>query len=137
MSAQKFSCSPIVPGKVEGPALVSGEGICFYLVEPETGIVIERGHCLEGRSLKGVVLVAHAGKGSSVVQMDGLYKIAQRGNGPLAVVLRNPDPVFVSALLVMEIPSVYAVDEAFYDLVEDHCSIAMDGANQTLTLSKN
>lgn len=132
MSTQKFSCSPIVPGKVEAPALISEEAICFYLVEPETGIVIERGHCLEGRSLKGVVLVAHAGKGSSVVQMDGLYKIAHRGNGPLAVVLRNPDPVFVSALLVMEIPSVYDVDESFYNFIKDNCRISMDGHNKTL-----
>ena len=51
MSAQRFSCSSIVPGKVDGPALVSNEAICFYLVEPETGILLKRGHCLEGRSL--------------------------------------------------------------------------------------
>lgn len=137
MSAQRFFCSSIVPGKVDGPALVSNEAICFYLVEPETGILLERGHCLEGHSLEGTVLVAHAGKGSSVVQMDGLFKIIQRSKGPAAVVLRNPDPVFVSALLVMEIPSVYAVDETFYDVVRDCCRISMNGYDGTLDIYSN
>lgn len=76
--------------------------------------------------MSGHVLVAHAGKGSSVVQMDGLFKIAARGKGPVAVVLRNPDPVFVSALLVMELPSVYNVEEDFYSYVQDGDMVTVD-----------
>ena len=87
---------------------------------------MEKGHVLEGRSMEGTVLVAHAGKGSSVVQMDGLFKISRKGKAPVGVVLRNPDPVFVSALLVMEIPSVYAVEDAFFDAVTDGCRVDMD-----------
>ncbi|MDR3321220.1 MAG: DUF126 domain-containing protein [Synergistaceae bacterium] len=122
-----FKCGTIAAGKASGPALVSCEPICFYLIEPETGVVVEDGHVLEGRSMEGAVLVAHAGKGSSVVQMDGLYKISVRHKGPVAVILRNPDPVFVSALLVMEIPSVYGVDEKFFDFIAER-----DGAMITV-----
>ncbi|MDR3254546.1 MAG: DUF126 domain-containing protein [Synergistaceae bacterium] len=133
-----FKCSAIAGGSASGPALVSDEPICFYLVEPDTGIVIEEGHVLKGKTLAGTVLVAHAGKGSSVVQMDGLYKIAARHKGPVAVILRNPDPVFVSALLVMEISSVYDVDEKFYDFIagRDGIHISVDASGGLITVEE-
>ena len=134
MSTKTFKCEHIVAGQTSGPALVSNEAVCFYLIEPETGVVVEHKHVLEGRSMAGTVLVAHAGKGSSVVQMDGLFKIAMKGKNPAAVVLRHPDPVFVSALLVMEIPSVFNVDEEFYECVRDGDKITVDADNGIISI---
>ena len=134
MSTRTFKCEHIVAGQTSGPALVSNEAVCFYLIEPETGVVVEHKHVLEGRSMAGTVLVAHAGKGSSVVQMDGLFKIAMKGKNPVAVVLRHPDPVFVSALLVMEIPSVFNVDEEFYECVRDGDKITVDADNGIISI---
>lgn len=134
MSTRTFKCEHIVAGMACGPALVSNEAICFYLIEPETGVVVEQKHVLEGRSMAGTVLVAHAGKGSSVVQMDGLFKIAMKGKSPVAVILRYPDPVFVSALLVMEIPSVYNVDEEFYECVKDSNKVTVDANNGVISI---
>ncbi len=134
MSTKTFKCEHIVAGKTSGPALVSNEAVCFYLIEPETGVVVEHKHVLEGRSMAGTVLVAHAGKGSSVVQMDGLFKIANKGKNPVAVILRHPDPVFVSALLVMEIPSVYNVEEEFYEYVKDSDKVTVDANNGVISV---
>lgn len=134
MSARTFKCEHIAAGNASGPALVSNEAICFYLIEPDTGVVVEHKHVLEGRSMAGTVLIAHAGKGSSVVQMDGLFKIAMKGKNPVAVVLRHPDPVFVSALLVMEIPSVFNVDEEFYECVRDGDKITVDADNGIISI---
>ena len=134
MSTKTFKCEHIVAGQTSGPALVSNEAVCFYLIEPETGVVVEHKHVLEGRSMAGTVLVAHAGKGSFVVQMDGLFKIAMKGKNPVAVVLRHPDPVFVSALLVMEIPSVFNVDEEFYECVRDGDKITVDADNGIISI---
>ena len=134
MSTKTFKCEHIVAGKTSGPALVSNEAVCFYLIEPETGVVVEHKHVLEGRSMAGTVLVAHAGKGSSVVQMDGLFKIAMKGKNPVAVILHHPDPVFVSALLVMEIPSVFNVDEEFYECVRDGDKITVDADNGIISI---
>ena len=134
MSTKTFKCEHIVAGKTSGPALVSNEAVCFYLIEPETGVVVEHKHVLEGRSMAGTVLVAHAGKGSSVVQMDGLFKIANKGKNPVAVILRHPDPVFVSALLVMEIPSVYNVEEEFYEYVKDGDKVTVDANNGVISV---
>ena len=50
-----------------GELLVSSEPISFLSgVDPETGIVVERGHPLEGRSIAGRVLAFPYGKGSTV-----------------------------------------------------------------------
>lgn len=130
-----FKGSSISPGSASGPALVSDEAVCFYLVKPETGVVIEKGHVLEGKSMEGKILVAHSGKGSSVVQMDGLFKVERKGKGPAGVILRNPDPVFVTALLVMEIPSVFGVDDAFFDSVQDGERIVLDAERGIITLT--
>ncbi|HDN80985.1 MAG TPA: DUF126 domain-containing protein, partial [Chloroflexi bacterium] len=54
-------------GKAKGEALVSPEPIGFLGgVDPETGVVVERGHPLEGQRVSGRVLVFPTGKGSTV-----------------------------------------------------------------------
>ena len=74
--SKTYHCSQITKGKVDSaPALVSKDAICFYLVEPETGVVKERNHDAFGKSVVGKVLIMPSGKGSSVVQLDGLYKL--------------------------------------------------------------
>ncbi|HDI12692.1 MAG TPA: DUF126 domain-containing protein, partial [Hadesarchaea archaeon] len=57
----------ISPGKTRGEALVSREPIGFYGgVDPKTGVVIEKGHELEGKCVRGKILVFPQGKGSTV-----------------------------------------------------------------------
>ena len=57
----------IYKGKAEAEALVTAQPISFYGgVDPNTGIVIEKGHELLGQSVKGKILVFPQGKGSTV-----------------------------------------------------------------------
>ena len=72
-----FSCRQIAAGKVRGEVLTCTDQILFYHTDPKTGVVTEAGHALEGVSVKDKILVFPGGKGSSVVQMDGLYKIGR------------------------------------------------------------
>ena len=54
----------ISPGKVEGEAIVSTEPIGFYGgIDIKTGVVIEKGHPLEGEKVSGKILVFPCGKG--------------------------------------------------------------------------
>ena len=62
------------------------------------------GHALEGVSVKDKILVFPGGKGSSVVQMDGLYKLELNGAAPLGFIVREPDTVLVSTAIIMEYP---------------------------------
>ena len=59
------------------------------------------------------------GKGSSVVQQDGLYHLDRFGNMPSALIVKDPDPVLVAGAIIMEIPMVDRIDQEFYDTVKD------------------
>ena len=116
---EKFSCREIARGVVEGEVLVSEDQILFYHADPATGIVTEHGHCLEGISVRDKILVFPGGKGSSVVQQDGLYHLDRNHNMPAALIVLDPDPVLVAGAIIMELPMVDKVDPAFYETVKD------------------
>lgn len=123
---REIPCRRIAEGKAEGEAIVSADAICFYLVEPETGVVIEKKHALEGQSIAGKILVMPSGKGSSVVQADGLYKLMKHGKAPRGMIVEFPDPVLVSSAIVMEIPTVMRVGREFYARVRTGCRVRID-----------
>ena len=133
--SKTYHCSQITKGKVDSaPALVSKDAICFYLVEPETGVVKERNHDAFGKSVVGKVLIMPSGKGSSVVQLDGLYKQMMRNNGPAAIVVQEADTVLVAAAAAMEMPMVHRVDPEFFTDVESGMNIALDVEQGTITI---
>ena len=73
----------IYQGHAEGEALVTNMGISFFGgVDPDTGIVVERGHELEGQTVSGKVLVFPTGKGSTVGSYT-LYRLRRNGVAPL------------------------------------------------------
>lgn len=133
--SKTYHCSQITKGKVDSaPALVSKDAICFYLVEPETGVVKERNHDAFGKSVVGKVLIMPSGKGSSVVQLDGLYKLMMRNNGPAAIVVQEADTVLVAAAAAMEMPMVHRVDPEFFTDVESGMNIALDVDQGIITI---
>lgn len=132
----EIKCRKISEGKAEGEVIVSKDSVCFYLVEPETGVVVEKNHDLEGKSIAGKILVMPSGKGSSVVQADGLYKLAQNGKAPKAMIIEHADTVLVSGAIVMEIPMVHKVEQSFYDAIENGDVIALDSDAGMIRIDK-
>lgn len=97
-------------GRAEGVALVSPEPIGFLGgVDPDTGLVIEPGHPLEGESVAGRVLVFPTGKGSTVGSYT-LYRLARNGLAPAAIVNAEADPVVAVGAVIADIPMVDQVD---------------------------
>ena len=129
-----FACREISPGTVEGEVLLSEDRLLFYRADPATGVITERGHCLEGISVKDKILVFPGGKGSSSVQMDGLYKLDRHSAAPLAFLVREPDTVLVSGAIIMGVPMVDRIDEEFYRTVQTGDRVRLDAAGQTITL---
>jgi predicted aconitase with swiveling domain len=117
-----------------GEVLVSQDDILFYLVDPESGRVTEKGHFLEGKSIAGKILVFPAGKGSSSVQVDGLYQLLMQDNAPLAMIIERPDTILVTSAIIMEIPLVDQVEPAFYDLIKDGDRIEVDADNEQIII---
>jgi len=100
----------IFPGTAGGSALVSRMGISFYGgVDPETGIITEPGHDLEGQSLAGRILVFPSGKGSTVGSYI-LYRLQKNGHAPTAIVNADCETITAVGCIIAEIPCVDQVD---------------------------
>jgi len=100
----------VVPGRCRAPALVSSEPISFLGgVDPESGVVVKRGHPLEGRCVRGKVLCFPHGSGSTVGSYV-IYALARRGLAPSAIVNREADPIVVVGAIIAEIPMVVGVE---------------------------
>ena len=134
-----FSCRQIAAGKVRGEVLTCTDQILFYHTDPKTGVVTEVGHALEGVSVKDKILVFPGGKGSSVVQMDGLYKLELNGAAPLGFIVHEPDTVLVSTAIIMEIPMVDRVEDEFYNAVKTGDQIEINASEElaAVTMLKN
>lgn len=130
-----YSCKTISPGTARGEVIISTEEILFYFTDPATGQITEAGHCLEGRSIAGKILVFPGGKGSSVVQADGLYKLEQGGTQPAGLIVKNLDTVLVSSAVIMEIPMVCEVPDSFYRDLREGMTIRINTDENTIELS--
>ena len=130
-----FSCRQIAAGKVRGEVLTCTDQILFYHTDPKTGVVTEAGHALEGVSVKDKILVFPGGKGSSVVQMDGLYKLELNGAAPLGFIVQEPDTVLVSTAIIMEIPMVDRVEDEFYSTVRTGDQISIDASEELAAIT--
>lgn len=100
----------IFGGKAEGEALVSKEGISFYGgVDPDTGVVTEKGHPLEGQDVSGKVLVFPVGKGSTVGSYT-IYRLKKNGKAPAAIINKECETVVAVGAIISEIPCVDQID---------------------------
>ncbi len=100
----------INPGNAEGKALVSGEPISFYGgIDPKTGLVIEKGHPLEGQNVKGKVLVFPTSKGSTVGSYV-IYGLKKNNVAPKAIINRETETIVATGVILADIPCVDGID---------------------------
>jgi hypothetical protein len=102
----QFKGRTINPGKAEGEAVVSKEPIGFYGgVDPKTGLFIEKGHELEGKSVTGKILVFPKGKGSTVGSYV-IYGLATNNVGPAAIVNQETETIVATGVILAGVPCV-------------------------------
>ena len=102
----------ISKGMAEGEALTTKQPISFYGgVDPNTGEVIEKGHELQGQTVKGRILVFPTGKGSTVGSYT-LYRMKKNGTAPAGIINRECETVVAVGAIISEIPCVDQVDIA-------------------------
>jgi uncharacterized protein len=100
----------IYKGKAQGQALVTLMPISFYGgVDPNTGVIIEKGHDLQGQSVKDVVLVFPQGKGSTVGSYT-LYRMKKNGVAPAAMINKETETIVAVGAIISEIPFVDKID---------------------------
>jgi hypothetical protein len=131
-----LKCHKIVGGCGEGEALVSHEPICFYLTDPKTGIVREKDHELRGKNLANKVLVFPSGKASSVVQIDGLYKLASHNLAPKALIVKDVETVLIVSAFLVKVPLVDRLEKEPFDAIHTGDFVKVDADKGRVTIRK-
>jgi predicted aconitase with swiveling domain len=122
----------VVIGKAEGEALVSRTPFSFFLgVNTDTGVIIEERHEHQGKSIAGKILVYPFGKGSSGDCLR-LWRCANNGVAPIAIINSKPDPVHVQGAIIASIPMVYGFDGNPVELIKTGDRVIIDGENVTI-----
>jgi hypothetical protein len=100
----------ISPGKAEGEAIVSKTPLGFYGgIDAKTGVVIEKGHELEGKNVKDKILVFPSGKGSTVGSYV-IYGLKKNGVAPKAIINRETETIVATGVILAGIPCVDQID---------------------------
>jgi len=133
----RLKCHKIVGGCGEGEALVSHEPICFYLIDPRTGIVREKTHELAGKNLANKVLVFPSGKASSVVQIDGLFKLKSHKLAPKAMIVKDVETVLIVSAVLARVPLVDKLEKDPFEAIHTGDRVRVDAEKGMVTVRKN
>ncbi len=121
----------ISPGKAEGEAIVSPDPIGFYGgIDAETGIVIEKGHPLEGKSVTGKILVFPCGKGSTVGSYV-IYGLKKNGVAPKGIINKETETIVATGVILAGIPCVDQID---IEKIKDGDTVLLDADNESVEI---
>jgi predicted aconitase with swiveling domain len=99
----------IYPGRACGESLVSTLAISFFGgIDPDTGIVVEKNHPLEGKCIAGKVLIFPTGKGSTVGSYT-LYRLKKNGKAPCAIINSQCETITAVGCIIAEIPCIDSI----------------------------
>lgn len=114
----------IYQGRTEGETLVTSMGISFYGgVDPETGVVVEKEHELEGQIIAAKILVFPTGKGSTVGSYT-LYRLKRAGLAPAAILNAECETITAVGCIISEIP---CVDQIPIEQLKSGLQVKVDG----------
>ena len=127
----KLKGRKIYKGTTKGKAIVTKDGISFYGgVDPDTGIVVEVGHELEGKSVSGKILVFPTGKGSTVGSYT-MYRMKKNNTAPLAIINEKIDTIVAVGCIISEIPCIDMID---ISLIKNEQEVVVNGSEGTVEI---
>ena len=116
----------ISKGKATGEILVSKDAISFYGgVDPNTGIIIEKGHILNGKSIANKILVFPKGKGSTVGSYT-LYRLKKNKVAPLAIINKECEAIVAVGAIISEIPTIDKLEKDTYSILKNKQTVTVD-----------
>ena len=108
----KLKGRALVPGYASGRAVVV-DYINFY-----GDVDLEKASLLDGRSLKGAVIVARASRGSTVGSYV-IYALAKKHGSPKAIVMEEAEPIIVAGCVLAGIPLVSGIPWSTLSKIRD------------------
>jgi len=135
MSNKVLTGRSISPGIAEGVAIVSRDPIVFNLgIDAESGVIVEKGHDLEGQSVQGKILIFPYGKGSTGGAWT-IFRMGLRKSGPLAMVCQNAEVLTTIGSILGNIPVVDGFSPEQLQKIKSGVRIRVDGAKGILELN--
>jgi len=110
----------IVDGVAVGRILISEQPISFYGgVDPNTGVIKERKHPLQNKSIKNRILFFPYGKGSTVGSYV-IFSLAKNSSAPRAIINIESEQIVIIGCMITNIPLIDKVDKVFLKIVENN-----------------
>ena len=114
-----IKAKPVTGGVVEGEAIVSRMAVSFTGgMDPDTGIIREPGHDLEGQSVAGKILVFPTGKGSTTGSWQ-YYAAFKRGNAPKGIINVKAESVVAVSAIITGTPMVHELETDPLECIQD------------------
>lgn len=131
----KIKGRKVVGGKTEGKALVTQKPISMLggvvnLAKngPKNGTVLERGHDLEGLSLKDKILVMPGAKGSSAWS-SSLHQLVLYNEAPRGILITRISSLSALGVTVSNIPTLTDFDKDILKIINSGDWIKLDADN--------
>jgi predicted aconitase with swiveling domain len=101
----------VTKGMTEGDAIVTRMPISFTGgMDPNSGIIREPNHELEGQSVAGKILVFPAGKGSTTGSWQ-FYAAYKRGNAPKGIINVKAEGVVAVGAIITGTPMMHQLED--------------------------
>ncbi|KPV63691.1 MAG: hypothetical protein AOA65_1217 [Candidatus Bathyarchaeota archaeon BA1] len=97
-------------------------------------MVRERGHELEGKNIANKVLVFPSGKASSVVQIDGLFKLASNNVAPKAMIVKDVETVLIVSAVIAKVPLVDRLEKDPFEIIRTNDFVKVDADKGIVTV---
>jgi predicted aconitase with swiveling domain len=107
----KIKGKSVTKGMTEGDAIVTRMPISFTGgMDPNSGIIREPNHELEGQSVAGKILVFPAGKGSTTGSWQ-FYATYKRGNAPKGIINVKAEGVVAVSAIITGTPMMHQLED--------------------------
>ncbi len=114
-------------GIAQGEVILSKEPITFLGgVDPKTGVVVEKGHELEGKSITDKILIFPTGKGSTVGSYV-IYQMKKNGTAPAGIINSKAEQIVASGALISEIPMIHDLEVDILDFFKEGEFVVING----------
>lgn len=123
-----------IGGVVEGPAMISRRTITGWGgVDIRTGKVVEPGHPLAGRSIRGSILILEGSRGSNGWSIF-FHAAQEAGCGPAALVFPRLDSRTAVTAAVLNVPLITDLCEDIFAIVRLGDRLRVDGSRGTIEI---
>jgi hypothetical protein len=130
----KIKAHRVSKGKASGSVLITMDAISFLgSVNPKTGVVVEKGHELEGECISGKVLVFPSGKGSTVGSYV-IYQLKKNNVAPAAMINLQCEPIVAVGAIISGIPLVDQLEQNPFETLKRGDRILVNADNEYIEM---